>query len=865
MREAPRSDAGPASSDEHVEPLAPRFRWDPRRSITARLTLVLLAVVLVPAVAFEIASDRTARVGEREMNALLVDEATERERTRIRQDADHRAAQLDEKGEEIRRVLHEAVPAVARALREASSGEGAETLLDVPGQPLRTAGHGESAAFVSRASSPPERVRRDLAATRSLERTFSALIAGHASISAVYVGTPSGVLRVVPWRDLQELLGSYPADFHVPGPWPSKVWAKGAREETVAWTGLYEDLYARRGRIATGMVPVPDAHGAFLAEIGVDWALEEIMLRWRVASDKDAELLLAADGSILIDIPERRARPEEARQLALIATQGRSSLPNERVLFGQSVIVASRKLKSFPWTYVRTLPLAVVKRQVASLSDPILESAQDRRRTMHALYLIVMVSLAGLLVLASRTVTAPIRRTAQFAGAIARGDPAPELPSELRHDEIGILARAMRKLDTRVRRRIESMAGAHELSRMASVTTRRDEMYARLTRRIAELVNSAKCWFCVFDPESRALVLTPPGHGVSDEVLAGLQVPLSEPSLAVLSYKTGEPTVSNDVRHDVRAAAALVRRFAVENVLFVPLRTEVGTLGVLVVADKAGGFDEEDIAAVQSYADQAALLLRNARLYEELQRSYEQLRDAHRHRDYFLQNINHELRTPLTAILGWSEILAEDRPGPEAASTAIEQIRRSAEFLLTLISDLLDLSRLEEGGVKLERAPTDVGKLVRDAIEPVAVMAESKGIAVTLATPDGAADVRLDALRMRQVLWNLVHNAVKFTPKGGHIRVAVEVDGTGALFTVSDDGVGVDPKDLPFIFERFRQGDGSTTRAYRGTGIGLSLAKRFVELHGGAIEVESAPGRGARFRVRIPSLSSSGSVARLSG
>lgn len=869
MRDDPGSATESASSDDHVRPLAKTFRWDPRYSITARLTLLLLAIVLVPAAAYQIVSDRAARVGEREMTALLLDQVKARERAKMRDDADRRASQLDEKADEIRRVLAEAAPAVARALHAARTDDVAEPLVDVPGQPLRSEGRGGSAAFVSRASGPPVKVRHDLAATRSLEGTFSALIAGHASISAAYVATPAGVMRVVPWRDLTQLLGAYPVDFRVPGPWPSKVWAESSDKRSVAWTGLYEDLYAQRGRIATGMVPVQDTDGSFLAEIGVDWAVEEMLLKGRAAGGPDAEFLVGSGGEILMDIPERHPKPEDARVLAALASQGRSGLGSEAVLFGEKAIFVSRKLKNLPWTYARTLPLSVVTREVAALADPILLEAGGRRTRMHAVYLAVLAALAGALVLASRTVTAPIRRAAHFAGAIARGVPPPDLPSESRHDEIGVLGRAMRKLDARMRRRIASMEGAHELSRMASVTTRRDEMYGRLTRRIAELVGAAKCWFCVFEAESRALVVTGPGYGVSDATLAGVKVRLSDPSLAVLAFKTGEPTVSNDVGTDARASAALVRQFSVKNLLFVPLRTEVGTFGVLVVADKAGGFDQEDIAAVQSYADQAALLLRNARLYEELQKSYEQLRDAHRHRDYFLQNINHELRTPLTAILGWSEILAEDRPGPEAASTAIEQIRRSAEFLLTLISDLLDLSRLEEGGVKLERAPTDLATLVKDAIEPVAVMAESKGIAVTFATPpEGGTDVRLDALRMRQVLWNLVHNAVKFTPKGGHIRIVADVDSSGALFTVSDDGVGVDPKDLPFIFERFRQGDGSATRAYRGTGIGLSLAKAFVELHGGAIEVESSPGRGATFRVRIPRLPkgsspSSGSVAKL--
>ena len=271
-----------------------------------------------------------------------------------------------------------------------------------------------------------------------------------------------------------------------------------------------------------------------------------------------------------------------------------------------------------------------------------------------------------------------------------------------------------------------------------------------------------------------------------------------------------------------------------KNVVFAPLKAESGILGVLAVADKPGGFDAEDQSAIDGYAGEAGLLLRNARLYEELQRSYERLRDAQRNRDYFLQNVNHELRTPLTAILGWSEVLAEDRPDPETVKIAVDQINRSTQFLLALIGDLLDLSRFEEGRTRLEPELVDLGPLVADAVEPVSVMAEAKGIGMTLEAPTEPTPVRLDPLRMRQVLWNLVHNAVKFTPKGGEIRVEARPT-SAAPFSVVDNGVGIDAKDLPLIFERFRQVDGSSTRAYRGMGIGLALAKAFVELHGGTI------------------------------
>ena len=338
-----------------------------------------------------------------------------------------------------------------------------------------------------------------------------------------------------------------------------------------------------------------------------------------------------------------------------------------------------------------------------------------------------------------------------------------------------------------------------------------------------------------------------------DDALRGRRLGLDDQSLASFCYRTGETCLRNDVSADPRLPATFIGALGIEkNVVFSPLKAEVGILGVLAVADKPGGFDAEDQSAIDGYAGEAALLLRNARLYEELQRSYERLRDAQRNRDYFLQNVNHELRTPLTAILGWSEVLTEDRPDPETVKIAVDQINRSTQFLLALIGDLLDLSRFEEGRTRLEPEVVDLGPLVSDSVEPVSVMAEAKGIRMSLVVPTRRTPVRLDPLRIRQVLWNLVHNAVKFTPKGGEIRVEAEADDRGITFSIADNGVGIDAKDLSLIFERFRQIDGSSTRAYRGMGIGLALAKAFVELHGGTIQVDSQPGRGTTFRVRLP-------------
>jgi signal transduction histidine kinase len=391
-----------------------------------------------------------------------------------------------------------------------------------------------------------------------------------------------------------------------------------------------------------------------------------------------------------------------------------------------------------------------------------------------------------------------------------------------------------------------------------------EETYARLTRLVANGIGASKCWLALWEPETRSLALTPPAFGVPETALRGRRLGLSDRSLAVASYQTGEAYVLNDAVAEPRLSHLFLEELGISsNVAFAPLRTDAGALGVLCVADKPGGFDADDRAALESFSDQAALLLRNARLYDELQKSYERLRDAQRKRDQFLQNVNHELRTPLTAILGWSEILAEDRPDAETSATAMAQIRRSAQFLLVLISDLLDLSRHEEGKAKLEAVETDLATVVAEAVEPVSVMAEGKGILLAVDAPErGTSIVRLDPVRMRQVLWNLLHNAVKFTPRGGRIEVWARDGRDGTEIAVRDTGAGIDPGELPHVFERYRHGDEKNERASRGMGIGLSLVKAFVEMHGGTVTAESGLGRGTTFRVRIPKLEAPGPGAR---
>jgi signal transduction histidine kinase/HAMP domain-containing protein len=835
--------------------------WNPRRSLVARLLWYVVPVALVPAAVYWVIGDRIGAEQRESLLATLIIDARRHEAKTLSEDAGDRVRAIGNAAGEVISIVRRSAEESRRALEEGPDPKlPAEALVDEPGGLLRSPGRGVSAAMVSRQRGLGAEARRDLAATRRLEAPFVVLGLGPVDLSALSIRTASGVLRVVPGLDLKP--GGRPVidpAFRFPSESarPLAEGTGGSGSPPVIWTDVYEDTYAGNGNIVSAVALVKARNGRLLAEVGVDWVFPRIFqgLQDPTRPD-DVEFVFTADERAVVVAPENRFPADRIRELGAIATRWGSGT-FEAKIGEQTFLVAARHVPDLRWTYAKVRPRAAVEKKVADQLRPIFAETLRKHDELRLFYVALVGLFAVAVVVATRRALAPLRRVARVADAVAFGRPSPRLPESDRLDEVGRLYRAVMDLDRRVRWRIASMEGVHRLAQTAALMTRPEETFAQLTRQIAALVGATKAWISLWDPETRSLVLTPPGFGVPDEALRGRHLGLSDQGLAILCYRTGETCLQNEVASDPRLSKVLLGALNIEkNIVFAPLKAEVGILGVLAVADKPGGFDAEDQSAIDGYAGEAALLLRNARLYEELQRSYERLRDAQRNRDYFLQNINHELRTPLTAILGWSEVLAEDRPDKETMRIAVDQINRSTQFLLALIGDLLDLSRFEEGRTRLEPEDVDLGPLVTDSVEPVSVMAEAKGIRMTLAVPPEKTPVRLDPLRVRQVLWNLVHNAVKFTPKGGEIRVEAGADDRGITFSIADNGVGIDAKDLPVIFERFRQLDGSSTRAYRGMGIGLALAKAFVELHGGTIQVDSQPGRGTTFRIRLPRIAS---------
>jgi signal transduction histidine kinase len=299
----------------------------------------------------------------------------------------------------------------------------------------------------------------------------------------------------------------------------------------------------------------------------------------------------------------------------------------------------------------------------------------------------------------------------------------------------------------------------------------------------------------------------------------------------------------------------MLERFGFRASLAVPLLREDLIIGGLVVRRKSiGEFRPEVIELLKTFATQSVLAIQNARLFREIEDKSRQIEAANRHKSEFLANMSHELRTPLNAIIGFSEVLGERMFGElnEKQAEYTEDILSSGRHLLSLINEILDLSKVEAGRMELEVATFDLPLAIENARTFVRERAVKHGINLDVTVDERLGDFVGDERKIKQILLNLLSNAVKFTAEGGRIGInARQTDGCVEI-SISDTGIGIAPEDQATIFEEFRQGGGDYAHKKEGTGLGLTLAKKFVELHGGRIWVESEVGKGSTFTFSLP-------------
>jgi PAS domain S-box-containing protein len=286
----------------------------------------------------------------------------------------------------------------------------------------------------------------------------------------------------------------------------------------------------------------------------------------------------------------------------------------------------------------------------------------------------------------------------------------------------------------------------------------------------------------------------------------------------------------------------------VRSYLAVPVKGRAGEVigGLFFGHSEIGRFSEHHERLAVGVASWASVALENAQLYTSVE-------EASRLKDDFLASLSHELRTPLNAILGYARMLRSGIVAPGKQHKAIETIERNATSLTQIVEDVLDISRIVSGKIRLNVQPVDFPEIVRSAIDAIAPAAEAKGVRIETVLDPQAAPVSGDPERLHQVLWNLLSNAAKFTNRGGKVQVRLALVNSHVEVAVSDTGIGISPEFLPHVFERFRQADAGISRERGGLGLGLSIARQLTELHGGTIEAFSGGiGQGATFRLTLP-------------
>jgi signal transduction histidine kinase len=319
--------------------------------------------------------------------------------------------------------------------------------------------------------------------------------------------------------------------------------------------------------------------------------------------------------------------------------------------------------------------------------------------------------------------------------------------------------------------------------------------------------------------------------------------------------RTGEAVMMSEFTEDMLRSVtvdeehfAMIRSLGLHSYICAPLATRSATFGVMtfVTAESGRTYTDEDLAFARQLAARATLAIENARMYREA-------RAATDARDFFMATLSHEMRTPMTSISGWVQMLRQGNHDAEMLGTALESIEQSAKVQARLVDDLLDISRVIAGKLRIDSAVVDMNDVARDTVNTLQPAAANAQVQVMFTLPrDGEAMVEGDFERLQQVLWNLLSNAIKFSPRGGLVRLSATTDEDSVTVDISDTGRGIGRGLLPYIFEPFRQGEEMQARA-GGLGLGLAIVRNLVHLHGGRVSAESdGEGKGAVFTVSLP-------------
>jgi signal transduction histidine kinase/HAMP domain-containing protein len=422
--------------------------------------------------------------------------------------------------------------------------------------------------------------------------------------------------------------------------------------------------------------------------------------------------------------------------------------------------------------------------------------------------------------------------------------------------------RLFTELEARTRalaRSVGELTALGEVGRAVSSTLDLDRVLATIVARASELAGADACTIYEFD-ETRQEFHQRAAYGVSPDYIDAVRATPLRKGEGVMGRAAERrepmqiPDIAAEGAYDSRLRDVLVAA-GYRALLSVPLVREDEIIGSLSFNRKTPGeFPPEVIEVLKTFATQSVLAIQNARLFREIEEKSQQLEVANRHKSEFLANMSHELRTPLNAIIGFSEVLVDKMFGQlnEKQEEYLRDIYSSGRHLLSLINDILDLSKIEAGRMELEITTFDLPQAIENALTLVRGRADAHAIRLEVAADQRLGDFIGDERKFKQILLNLLTNAIKFTPEGGCVGVAATIANGSIEVSVSDTGIGIAPEDQALIFDEFRQASTDHAGRREGTGLGLALTKRFVELHGGQMWVKSEVGRGSTFTFTLP-------------
>ena len=380
-----------------------------------------------------------------------------------------------------------------------------------------------------------------------------------------------------------------------------------------------------------------------------------------------------------------------------------------------------------------------------------------------------------------------------------------------------------------------------------------DELLSESLNRIREVLNADTVAILLLRKEGDELVAWA-AQGLEEEVERGVRIPIGK-GFAGRLVAQAQPIIIEDVsKADVYNP--LLREKGIKSLLGVPMFVEGRITGVLHVGKlEFAHFTEDDVRLLQLAADRIALATENARLYQVEKTARAEAEDANRAKDEFLTILSHELRTPLTPIIGWVHMMRNGILPDNEFSKALSVVDRNAYGLKRLINDLLDMSAILGGKMRLEKTSVPLANVLSGSVETMRSFAQDSNVHLQLEIAAEAATemIKGDPERLNQTFGNILHNAIKFSSAGGDVRVTCEASDSEMIVAIKDQGEGIPAEFLPHVFERFRQVDGSRTRPFGGLGLGLALVKSFVTAHGGTVEATSdGPGKGSLFVVKLP-------------